>query len=284
MMSTKSEPFEYSLNTSTIKGQALGIEKVVELIAKAGYTGIEPWINELDAFTDDGGSLKDLGKTIADAGMRVPNVIGFPKWAVDNDAERAAGLEEARRNLDMAQKIGAERLAAAPMGVQDIPGLNLDRAAERYRALLDIAQDFGVVPMLEFWGFSKSLYRFGEALYIAAEAEHPDACILADVYHIYKGGGSHTALRLAGAETFGLFHVNDYPANPPRDTIGDADRVYPGDGIAPLAEIFQTLHRVGYRGMLSLELFNQSYWKQDASVVLETGMKKLREQVRASFE
>ncbi|MDP6116145.1 MAG: sugar phosphate isomerase/epimerase family protein [Planctomycetota bacterium] len=283
-MSSPSEPFEYSLNSSTIRGQELGIEKVIELAAEAGYKGIEPWINELDAFTDSGGSLEDLGKRIADAGLKVPNVIGFPKWSVEDDEERAAGIEEARRNLDMSQKIGAERLAAAPMGYQDKPGLNLDRAAERYRALLDVAQDYGVVPMLEFWGFSKSLYRFGEALYIASEAEHPDACILADVYHIYKGGGSHTSLRLAGAETFGLFHVNDYPADPPRETIADADRVYPGDGIAPLAEIFQTLHKIGYRGMLSLELFNESYWEQEASHVLETGLKKLREQVQAAFE
>jgi 2-keto-myo-inositol isomerase len=282
-MTTPSEPFEYSLNSSTIRGQDLGIEKVIELTANAGYKGFEPWINELDAYTEQGGSLQDLGKKLADAGLKVPNVIGFPKWLVDDDDERAAGIEEAKRNLEMAQTIGAERLAAAPMGYQDKPGLDLDRAAERYRALLDVAQDFGVVPMLEFWGFSKSLYRLGEALYIAAEADHPDACILADVYHIYKGGGSHTSLRLAGAETFGLFHVNDYPAEPPRETIGDADRVYPGDGIAPLAEIFQTLHNIGYPGMLSLELFNQSYWEQDASVVLATGMEKLREQVRAAF-
>src|SRR5689334_9087841 len=61
------EPFGYCLNTSTIRGNQLGIVKVVEAVAKAGFDGIEPWITELDAYTKAGGSLKDLGARIADA-------------------------------------------------------------------------------------------------------------------------------------------------------------------------------------------------------------------------
>jgi hypothetical protein len=38
--------------------------------------------------------------------------------------------------------------------------------------------------------------------------------------------------------------MNDYPAEPPRETIADRDRVYPGDGIAPIKQIVGDLHRV----------------------------------------
>src|SRR5262245_45919398 len=62
------EPFGYCLNTSTIRGNQLDIVKVVEAASKAGFQAIEPWINELDAYTKNGGSLKDLGKRISDAG------------------------------------------------------------------------------------------------------------------------------------------------------------------------------------------------------------------------
>ena len=75
------------------------------------------------------------------------------------------------------------------------------------------------------------------------------------------------------------FHVNDYPANFPRETIVDAQRVYPGDGIAPLGKIFRTLRDNGYRGVISLELFNREYWKQDAFEVAKTGFEKTKEAV-----
>lgn len=280
---TNEEPFGYCVNTSTIKGQGLGVVEEMELAAKAGYEGIEPWVKELDTFTDGGGSLEDLGKRIADLGLSVENLIGFFEWVVDGDDVRRKALEEARRNLEMAQKIGCKRLAAPPMGMTDTPGLDLARAAERYRELLELGEGFGVVPMVEFWGMSKSLCRLGEAVYIAIESGHRDACILADVFHMYKSGGGHDGLRLVGPETLGLLHVNDYPAAPPREEIVDAQRVYPGDGIAPLTQVFQDLDAAGYRGMLSIELFNEEYWQEDALVTLQTGLEKLRAVVRESL-
>ena len=73
--------------------------------------------------------------------------------------------------------------------------------------------------------------------------------------------------------------MNDYPADPPRETIKDADRVYPGDGIAPLTQTLQGLFATGFRGTLSLELFNPEYWKQDALLVARTGLEKMKESV-----
>ena len=49
--------------------------------------------------------------------------------------------------------------------------------------------------------------------------------------------------------------------------MNDAHRVYPGDGVAPLGEILRTLRGNGCRCVLSLELFNRDYWKQDAMQV-----------------
>ena len=43
--------------------------------------------------------------------------------------------------------------------------------------------------------------------------------------------------------------MNDYPAEPPRDAITDAHRVYPGDGVAPLKEMLRDLRGLGFRGV-----------------------------------
>jgi 2-keto-myo-inositol isomerase len=276
MSQSASQPFKISLNTSTISGQKLSLMENIRVAAGVGYDGIEPWVRELDEHADGGRRLEDAGRAARDAGLSIENVIGFFEWAVDDDGRRAKGFEEAKRNLDQCARIGAKRLAAPPFGAHAEGTLDLHAAADRYRQLLEIAEPYGVVPMLEFWGPSKNLYRLGEALLVAAAAGRRDACLLADVYHMYKGGSPVAGLRLVRGEAIGLFHLNDYPANPPRGTIADADRVYPGDGIAPLGEIFRTLRDIGYRGHLSLELFNKSYWAEDATKVATTGLEKAR--------
>jgi sugar phosphate isomerase/epimerase len=99
--------------------------------------------------------------------------------------------------------------------------------------------------------------------------------VLPDVYHLYKGGSDFAGLGLLSARAIGIFHVNDYPKID-RAKINDADRVYPGDGIAPLKEVFAALRAMGYRGFVSLELFNREYWKQDPHTVAKTGLEKMK--------
>lgn len=280
--------FGFCLNTSTVRdnGKSRPIEKLIEIASKAGYGAIEPWIAELDTYKKDGGDLKDLGKKIADAGLKVPSSIGFAEWILEDETRRKKGMETAKRDMDWVQQIGGSRIAAPPVGAtggtsarddpkHTNPVFDLVAAADRYRALLELGQSMGVTPQVEIWGFSKTLRRLGEAFLVASECGKLGGCILPDVYHLYKGGSDFAGLKLLGGASIGIFHVNDYPKKD-RGAINDADRVYPGDGIAPLTEIFGTLKSIGYRGYLSLELFNRDYWKQDPLQVAKTGLEKMK--------
>ena len=155
------------------------------------------------------------------------------------------------------------------------PIVNLLAAADRYRALADIGRAAGVTPIVEVWGFSRTLSRLGEAVLVAAESRSPDGCVLPDTYHLYKGGSDADGLRMLSASAIGIFHANDYPRID-RDKIGDADRVYPGDGVGPVRETFARLKAMNYTGFVSLELFNRDYWKQDPHRVAATGLAKMR--------
>ncbi|MGO8931144.1 MAG: sugar phosphate isomerase/epimerase family protein [Limisphaerales bacterium] len=268
--------FRFCLNTATLRGQKLGIVKEVEIAAKAGYEAIEPWIEALQAYVQGGGSLKDLGKQIKDSGLTVEDAISFPPWLVDDEARRAKGLEQAKREMDMVAQIGGRRLAAPPVGATDLPKLSLAQAAERYRALLEAGAQIGVVPQLELWGFSKNLGRLSECVAVAMETGHPNACVLADVFHLYKGGSDFHGIRLLGPEAIQILHMNDYPNDPPREKIDDSYRVYPGDGVAPLSDLLQTLRRTGGQKVLSLELFNRKYWTEDPLEVAKTGLARMK--------
>jgi sugar phosphate isomerase/epimerase len=279
----RAEPFLYGLNTSTIRGQKLTVVQEAELAAKAGFHGLEPWIRELDEHVRAGQSFDDLGNRLRDLGLSVESAIGFFEWAVDDEPRRKKALEEARRNMEMVRRIGGKRLAAPPAGATD-RAVDLKRVAERYHALLELGDRMGIMPQVEVWGFSRTLGTLGEASMVAIEADHPSACILADIYHLYKGGSGFNGLKLLGKDAMHVLHVNDYPAEPPRAKISDADRVYPGDGIAPLKQVFRDLFTIGFRGMLSIELFNRTYWSQDAATVLKTGLDKLRAVVQSSLD
>jgi sugar phosphate isomerase/epimerase len=268
--------FKFCFNTSTVRGQKLSIVEEIDIAAQAGYQAIEPWVSEIQRYHDQGGSLPDLKKRIADLGLTVESAIGFAEWIVDDDARRAKALEHARQEMDLVRQIGGKRIAAPAAGATEVSNIDYLKAAERYRALLLLGDEIGVVPQVEVWGFSKTLTRLGQAVMVAIESNHPRACVLADAYHLYKGGSDVTGLSLLNGAAMHVFHVNDYPANPPRAAINDSDRVYPGDGIAPLVDIFRTLQRTGFDGFLSMELFNPVYWRQDPMVVARTALDKLK--------
>lgn len=180
-------PFRYCLNTGVLRGYELGIVEQVELAGQAGYDGIEPWIPDLERYAGAGGSLAELRTRIADLGLAVESAIGFAEWIVEDLAQRTAGLDQARRDMELVSRIGGQRIAAPPAGAVRGAALELDAVADRYRVLLETGEETGVVPQLEVWGFAKNLSRLAESTFVVIEAGHPGACLLLDVYHLYKG-------------------------------------------------------------------------------------------------
>ncbi len=273
--------FRFGLNMSTIRGQELSAAEEIEVAGKAGYDCIEPWFRRLNEYTASGGSLDELKMRIDDYGLTVESAIGFAKWIVNDPAERAAGLEEAKRDMDMIAKLGGKRIAAPPAGVPSGEVVNLDDAADRYRTLLELGDEMGVVPQVEMWGGNQTIGTMEKALYVAIRSGHPKACFLGDVYHTYKGGSAFDSLLLLGPKAIQTYHMNDYPADPPRETIKDSHRVFPGDGIAPITGILNNFKAIGAYPVLSLELFNETYWKLPALECATLGLEKMKAAVAA---
>lgn len=268
--------FRYCLNTGTIMGHKLTLPQQIELVAKAGYQGIEPWIRDIEACLNAGGKLADLKKRLADLGLAVESGIGFAKWIVDDETERRKGMDMARRDMDWLAQIGGTRIAAPPAGATGVVNMDPAKIAERYMALLELGEKTGVVPQIEIWGASKTLGNLADAIAVAKKSGHPKACVLSDVYHMYKGGSSFDLFKTTPGHMLQVLHMNDYPATPPREKIGDADRVYPTDGIAPLKTILTDMAVANPRCVLSLELFNKTYYAQDPLLVAKTGLEKMK--------
>ena len=268
--------FRYCLNTSTIQGQQLGLKKNIEVAARAGYDGLELWVRDVQAYLDEGHTLQSLDLFIRDHGLEVYNAIGFAPWLSDNEVLAGAGVKQMREEMEMMAGIGCTRIAAPAAGNFEQPVLDLFRAGERYRLLLDLGRETGVMPQLEFWGASRMLYHIGQTLMIAAVANDPDVRMVPDIYHMFRGKSGFDSLKMLSGDLIEVFHINDYPGDIPREEQTDAERVYPGDGVAPVQQIAEDLKAMGGLKVLSLELFNRSYWAQDALEVASTGLEKMK--------
>ncbi len=264
--------FRFCLNTSSVSKKPLNIKKYIDIASYSGYDGIEIWIRDLKLYLDSGGKAYDLRKYLEDKSLIVENAIGFAPWLADKDT----GFKQMKEEMEMVAAIGGKRIAAPAAGVKGDKPLDLFMAGERYCELLKLGRETGVMPQLEFWGASDVLWHIGQTLMIVSAAGDKEARILPDVYHMFRGGSSFDTLKMINGSLIEIFHFNDYVLSKPRNKQNDSDRVYPGDGAAPFKEIINDLRKMGGTKVLSLELFNEEYWKKDPSFIAKTGLLKMK--------
>ncbi|MDB5275437.1 MAG: sugar phosphate isomerase/epimerase [Ferruginibacter sp.] len=273
-------PFRFCLNTSTISGQNPGLLRAIDIASTAGYDGMELWISDIRAWLKQGNTLQSLAAYLSSKNIVVENAISFTAWMVDDEAQRKAALTELEEEMKIMAAIGCHRIAAPPVGLNKNQPLDFQKAGARYRHILALGRQYNVMPLLEFWGASGTLYNLSQAMAIAAAANDKDARILPDVYHLFRGGSGFEGLSLLNGKVIDIIHMNDYPAAKPVAEQTDSDRVYPGDGAAPLKQILRDLKNIGGTKVLSLELFNKTYWGQDPLVVATTGLQKMQSLVK----
>lgn len=273
---TSKSPFRFCLNTSTISGQQVGLLKYIDIASQAGYDGVELWVNDIKDYVNKENSIQSLATYLKARNITVEDAISFTTWMVDDEAKRKAGLIELEEEMKMMSMLGCRRIAAPPAGIESNEPINYQAAGKRYRDILELGRKYNVMPLLEFWGASGTLYNLSQALAIAAISDDADAKILPDVYHLFRGGSGFNSLKLLNGKVIDIIHMNDYPANKPREEQTDSDRVYPGDGVAPLKQLLKDLMAMGGTKVLSLELFNEAYLKQDALLVAKTGLQKMK--------
>lgn len=264
-------PWPICLDTATIR-TAGSLEEKVNIAIKAGFDAIEPWDGELKEYEENGGDLKAIGKKIRDHGMFVPSMIGLWGCIPENEEAFQKSLPETRNRLRMASEIGCEFAQAIPNKIGE--NYNSKFAASCYRRILKIGlEEYNIIPALVFVEMFP-LKTMGQAIAVALDADHPQAKIIPDVFHMYISEGGFEGLKQLNGDLFAIFQFNDAPKNMKREDMKDKDRVYPGDGILPLEQILRDLKQSGFRRCISLELYNPEYHKQDPLVVAKTGLEK----------
>jgi len=174
--------------------------------------------------------------------------------SADDPTDRAQGLAWHRRQVDTAAELGAIAYAGAMYGHPGVvkrrrpPPGEFGWTAEGLHALAEYAASRNVLIALEPMShFRTHLVNTPEQLIRLIDlADHPGLRILFDTYHSITEVRSYpSALKTIGTRLFGLHACEN-------------DRGVPGGGLVPWAEVFSTLHEIGFDGYVGLEGYNSA--------------------------
>jgi len=266
-------PFSYGLNASTVRGTP--VLDQVRIAALAGYRAIELWYADTDAHLTGGGSLGEIRRAVADAGLVVPSLIYVAGWFDCAPSAWPSVRDVVARRLAEAAEIGARHVICSPPAGR----ADLVTGAGRYAELLGLGCSVGVEPSFEFLGFVEQYRSIDDALAVLAHAGGGTTVV--DPFHLFRGGDSLDSLSRLRADQIAVSHFNDVTGSVPRDLQGDGDRVLPGDGILDLRDYCRRLRATGFGGVLSLELFREDLWARDPAEVARVGLEKMREVVES---
>ena len=263
-------PFQYCLNASTIRPTPI-LDKI-RIAGETGYSAIELWHDDIEAYVAGGGKLSDLRKALDDQGLELPTTIYLAGWCDTTGAEHPAALDQIKKRLADAASLGAIYSIASPAGGK----VDVALAARNYAELLTLGLSMGVKPAFEYLGFVEQINTIESALEIITLSGHPAATVIVDPFHNFRGGGSFSSLSLLRGDQIAISHFNDTPSSPPRLEQHDHSRVMPGEGHLDLKQWVSLLRKQGYSRWLSLELFREDLWARDPKEVAKIGLDSMK--------
>jgi 2-keto-myo-inositol isomerase len=231
--------------------------------AKAGVRAVEPNLVKVREFTQKPGESPASAKRLLDdLGLKAvssSNQLGLP----EPGQTRQRSLDDLKWKVELASQIGADRIVCPSAGAGMYTLDDFKMGADDMREAGDIAKQAGITCMLEFARTSRFAGSLPTALMIVRNANHPNVRVMMDTYHFWGGISKFEDLELLRDGELHHLHFEDVPADPPREIQGQPDRALPGDGIAPLKRILETLKRKKYSGPLSFESFKPEHIAMD---------------------
>lgn len=241
------------------------LETDIRSAAAAGFELVELRSNKLYDYLESH-SIDDLKGLLSETGVGVLsiNTLEHITWRTEEDY--AAIKAECKRLCEISAAIGCPYVLSVPGALRQGPKTEDEIIAESVGVLselADIAESYGIKIGFEFLGEagnSVTTLDLGSRIVDLVGRESVGNVI--DTYHFYAGSSSFDALENLDPAKLFIFHINDVE-NLPKEQLNDSKRLYPGEGVLPIAEMKAILDKIGYEGPASVEIFRPEYWEQD---------------------
>jgi 4-hydroxyphenylpyruvate dioxygenase len=262
-------PLAKSIATVSLSG-TLG-EKM-EAAAAIGFDGVEIFENDLLTFD---GSPTDVRYLAESLGLTITCFQPFRDFESMPDPQRARNMDRAERKFDVMQQLGAELLLVcsnvSPAAIDDDA-----RAAADLREMAERAQKRGLRVGFEALAWGRNISKWRHAWKIVQSANHAALGLIVDSFHTLALDDDLAGLSEVPSDKIFFAQLADAPKLS-MDVLSWSRhfRNFPGQGQLPVAAFVRDLIGAGYRGPLSLEIFNDEFRSAPARLMARDGLRSL---------
>ncbi len=236
------------------------LEEALDAYAAAGFRCVEPHLNLVKDWLDDGHTVEETLELFESRDLSVVASSQLEVACFGSPDALLPNLKANAENVRLIRELGADKMIVGTDGPEQVSVEALDAVAHAVRNLAEITEDLGVDIAIEF-NWSPIVKSLQSAARVAEKADHPRVGVLFDTAHYHV---TPTKLRDINEESVKWIkhvHLNDMPDTPADLTHRDFDRVLPGEGVLDLPEIISALERNGYEGYFSIEMFSAELWE-----------------------
>ena len=249
------------------------LEVKLAAAAKAGFRAIELFENDLTFFN---GRPRDARRMAADLGVEIVALQPLRDFEAMPEPARQRNFDRACRKLELMEELGA-RLLCLCSNVSRETIDDPQRASGDLADLADIARQHGMRIGYEALAWGRWVKDWTAAWEIVRAADSDNLGIVLDSFHVCARGNPIDPIAALPPEKIALVQVADAPAlvmDPL--SLSRHYRCYPGQGDYPIVDYLDAVTRSGYRGPLSLEIFNDQFRGASAAAIAIDGMRSLR--------
>ena len=250
-----------------------GLEAKLAAAARAGFRCVELFENDLTFFR---GKARDVRRIAADLGLEIVALQPLRDFEGAPGAQRRRNFERARVKLALANELGAPLLCLCSSVAEESSG-DVGQIADDLAELADLARQSGLRIGYEALAWGRHVKDWTAAWDLVAKADRPNLGIVLDSFHICVRGNPIEPIAALPADRIALVQVADAPALQMDPlSLSRHYRCYPGQGDYPIVDYLDAVTRAGYRGPVSLEIFNEQFRGASAATIATDGMRSLR--------
>jgi 3-dehydroshikimate dehydratase len=258
-----------SIATVSLSGT---LDEKLRAIAAAGFDAVEIFENDFLSF---GGSPRDVGQLCRDLGLEICAFQPFRDFEGMPEPQRTRNFARAERKFDVMQELQTDLLLICS-NVQPASLGGIDRAAGDFHELGERAAKRGLRVGFEAlaWGLHVNDYR--DAWEIVRRADHQSIGIILDSFHALAPSFPTNPIQSIPADKIFLVQLADAPKLG-LDVLSWSRhfRCFPGQGDLPVTAFMQAVIATGYKGPLSLEIFNDQFRAGSAARTATDGLRSL---------
>ncbi|MFL5254713.1 MAG: bifunctional sugar phosphate isomerase/epimerase/4-hydroxyphenylpyruvate dioxygenase family protein [Rhodopila sp.] len=262
-------PLPKSIATVSLSGT---LAEKLEAAAAIGFDGVEIFENDLLTYER---SPQDVRYRAESLGLTITCFQPFRDFEAMPEPQRSRNLDRAERKLDVMQALGTDLLLVCS-NINPAVQNDDSRAAADLAEMAERAAKRGLRVGFEALAWGRHVNRWRHAWKIVQQASHPALGLILDSFHTLAVRDDLAGLSDVPAEKIFFVQLADAPSLS-MDVLSWSRhfRNFPGQGQLPVAGFVRDVVAAGYRGPLSLEIFNDEFRAAPARLMARDGLRSL---------